>query len=1095
MKVLVRFALALILVAAASGVVQAQEFEATKFPISGVQLNPVSGGFVAAPGAVVRWRVVLTNPLPPPPIGSDAVVDFIDIVGGDSCGGGMLDCSSADMLQIVCPADPGDPNFPDGADGAVTCDDMNNRLSMEGITVPAGGATCIEFSTLIDPMAGGMVGNAGCVNIQSPVMQSAPTSPPDASAPGWPWDCVNRPTPAVVPGCTQIQILNLPDFEFEMLKTVAHDDANSNRRVDVGETMTWTVQMNDTSSDMMDATGYLFDDIQPDQDFGEILTDPGACAYDMARGRIACDPLTFTDGESKTLVFTTIVNCDALTETDTNQICNQAQICGDEMGLSCVDSDDDGMFATVPDPTCLPFPQVEFTTSEKSYTWTDNDGDGALTDGDTVQFNITVTNTGSLDATDVTVMDDLNPNLDPVNGCMDERTLMVGDGGSFDGGTGLATWTVASLAAGESATVSFTVDIIENAPCCNQAFVNSAERTAECPDAPGIPTDDPATMPEDDEACLTFGPQPNLVVEKDFTEADMDGVVMPGEEITFTVTIRNEGAGAATGVSMSDPVFACFSNCGTVVIDGDGTDESVGPGMGTACTVNVTDIGGPDGMLPDEQVVITWTVVADTGTCCNRAAVDFAEGGTIGSFDPVTGTDQTCMDRAETDCGNGMDDDGDGLADCDDADCADDPLCSGAENCTNGVDDDGDGAVDCVMGNEDSDCPCGPESLADRNCEDGVDNDGDGLTDGDDPDCAMEDCTNGIDDDGDGAIDCETGNEDSDCPCGDESTAAGNCDDGVDNDGDGLTDGDDPDCAAAEDCANRIDDDGDGLIDCQPGMEDPDCPCGPESLADMNCDDGVDNDGDGLPDMEDPDCLEEDCTNGVDDDGDGLADCEMGMEDPDCPCGEESDAQGNCSDGVDNDGDRLTDGDDPDCSGAVEGDCSNGVDDDGDGAADCQDSDCVEDPVCAGEDFDMDGTANGEDCAPTDENVWGLPQVVTGLDFGIDPATGGVLLTWDCQAAEAGPGTVYDVVWGTLEDLIAAGGSAEDAVCADDPATMGTDGNDVVDESMDCRPSFLDIERPGSLYYLVRAQNSCGTGSYGEDSRGNERMVGAGDCP
>ena len=264
----------------------------------------------------------------------------------------------------------------------------------------------------------------------------------------------------------------------------------------------------------------------------------------------------------------------------------------------------------------------------------------------------------------------------------------------------------------------------------------------------------------------------------------------------------------------------------------------------------------------------------------------------------------------------------------------------------------------------------------------------------------------------------------------------------------------------------------------------------------MNCADGVDNDGDGLADGDDPDCTGgEDCANGLDDDGDGAIDCQPGNEDSDCPCGEESDAQMNCADGVDNDGDGLADGDDPDCTGGpAESDCANGLDDDGDGAADCQDSDCVEDPGCAAEDFDGDGTANGEDCAPTDADVWGLPQVVTGLSFGLDPATGGALLSWDCQAAEAGPGTVYDVVWGTLEDLIAAMGSTDGATCADDPGTPETDGNDVPDESMDCRPSFLDVERPGTLYYMVRAQNSCGTGSYGEDSRGNERTVGAGDC-
>jgi hypothetical protein len=42
-------------------------------------------------------------------------------------------------------------------------------------------------------------------------------------------------------------------------------------------------------------------------------------------------------------------------------------------------------------------------------------------------------------------------------------------------------------------------------------------------------------------------------------------------------------------------------------------------------------------------------------------------------------------------CTNGADDDGDGLADCEDPDCVD--AC--AEDCANGLDDDADGAIDC----------------------------------------------------------------------------------------------------------------------------------------------------------------------------------------------------------------------------------------------------------------------------------------------------------------------------------------------------------------------------------------------------------------
>ncbi|MCA9650582.1 MAG: pre-peptidase C-terminal domain-containing protein [Myxococcales bacterium] len=56
-------------------------------------------------------------------------------------------------------------------------------------------------------------------------------------------------------------------------------------------------------------------------------------------------------------------------------------------------------------------------------------------------------------------------------------------------------------------------------------------------------------------------------------------------------------------------------------------------------------------------------------------------------------------------CDNGLDDDGDGITDCADSDCAADPSCApDPEICDNGIDDDGDGDADC----SDSDCTGDP---------------------------------------------------------------------------------------------------------------------------------------------------------------------------------------------------------------------------------------------------------------------------------------------------------------------------------------------------------------------------------------------------
>ena len=93
----------------------------------------------------------------------------------------------------------------------------------------------------------------------------------------------------------------------------------------------------------------------------------------------------------------------------------------------------------------------------------------------------------------------------------------------------------------------------------------------------------------------------------------------------------------------------------------------------------------------------------------------------------------------ETKCGNKIDDDGDKLIDCDDKDCALDPLCKLPPEavCTDKVDNDKDGTTDCA----DTDCAKDVACLTPKtetSCTDKVDNDKDGKLDCADSDCALD---------------------------------------------------------------------------------------------------------------------------------------------------------------------------------------------------------------------------------------------------------------------------------------------------------------------------------------------------------------------
>ena len=118
-----------------------------------------------------------------------------------------------------------------------------------------------------------------------------------------------------------------------------------------------------------------------------------------------------------------------------------------------------------------------------------------------------------------------------------------------------------------------------------------------------------------------------------------------------------------------------------------------------------------------------------------RSAADF------GDYDGTVGGSE----ESETDCDDGIDNDGDGYLDCADWDCDYDPACGGEggsddseTDCDDGIDNDSDGYLDCEDWDCDYDPACGGEGGSEESetvCDDGIDNDSDGYLDCEDWDC------------------------------------------------------------------------------------------------------------------------------------------------------------------------------------------------------------------------------------------------------------------------------------------------------------------------------------------------------------------------
>jgi hypothetical protein len=123
-------------------------------------------------------------------------------------------------------------------------------------------------------------------------------------------------------------------------------------------------------------------------------------------------------------------------------------------------------------------------------------------------------------------------------------------------------------------------------------------------------------------------------------------------------------------------------------------------------------------------------------------------------------------------------------------------------------------------------------------------------------------------------------------------------------------------------------------------------------------------------------------------------------------------------------------------------------------------------PRDADGDGHVDARCGGDDCNDADASVWSVPGEISNLDVsGSNPAH----VVWNTGNTAGGPAAAYDLVSGPLPENPFT--SFAGAVCL---VTAGGPGFD------DERP---DPPSGTGCWYLVRARNSCGAGTYGTQER------------
>jgi uncharacterized repeat protein (TIGR01451 family) len=220
---------------------------------------------------------------------------------------------------------------------------------------------------------------------------------------------------------------------------------------------------------------------------------------------------------------------------------NQASVVAAE--LAAVRSDDPTT-AAADDPTVLIVEsRPDFALSEKAVV--NASGSAEFLPGDEVVYTIEVINSGTETATNITVVDAIDPSL---------TGAAAGQGGTVTGTT--ARWTIPSLAPGASTQLTLSATLAF--PLADGTLVSN-QAVIQVPGLEDTLTDDPATPDVDDPTVFVVTSRPDLLVSKTFTDVN-GGSPAPGDTIIYTITVENAGSESATNVQLADAADSNFTS-------------------------------------------------------------------------------------------------------------------------------------------------------------------------------------------------------------------------------------------------------------------------------------------------------------------------------------------------------------------------------------------------------------------------------------------------------------------------------------------------------------------------------------------------------
>ena len=233
-----------------------------------------------------------------------------------------------------------------------------------------------------------------------------------------------------------------------------------------------------------------------------------------------------------------------------------------------------------------------------------------------IGYTLTVTNTGTAPYTGITVTDSFAQMLDDAAYNGDATTTA----GALSYAAPVLTWT-GDLAPGTSAVISYT--ITANNPDTGDKLVittvSSAAAGSTCP--PGT-TASP---------CQLIVPvlTPALTIVKTASTA----TPIPGQQVTYTITVTNTGQTSYTAASLADPLGAVLDDA---VYDGDASATT-----GTASYAGST-VSWTGDLNPGDAATITYSVTIRNPDTGDLVLANTVTSPTAGSNCAATSTDPRC---------------------------------------------------------------------------------------------------------------------------------------------------------------------------------------------------------------------------------------------------------------------------------------------------------------------------------------------------------------------------------------------------------------------------------------------------------------------